>query len=364
MERKLASIRQIRDLQPIPGADAILVATVDDWQVVVKKNEFQIGDLCIYFEIDSFLPPQPQYEMLRRNSTKRMDGKEGFRLRTIKLRGQISQGFVIPVACLNDGTPFINAYTDDGVGALHVVKLSDDVTEILNIKKYETPIPSELSGNVSGNFPHFIKRTDQERCQNLRKEIFEDNKAARYEITTKLDGTSFTAFYVDGEEGVCSRNWELTIDEYNAGNSYIKMFMESGMQSALRQLGNNIAIQGELMGPGIQKNRESLNTAHLYVFDVYDITEMCYVTPYKRSTIIDELYALGMSTSMVSHVPILHNDVSLEELGITDVAGLLSFAEGPSIAHPIREGTVFKRVDGEFSFKAISNKFLLGEKDD
>ena len=351
MTRKLASIRQIKNLEPIPGADAILVATVDDWKLVVKKTEFQIGDLCVYYEIDSFLPARPEYEFLRKNSAKKMDGVDGFRLRTVKLRGQISQGLALPLT-------MFSAYP-----AIASAVMGDDVTDILDVKKYEAPIPAELSGNVSGNFPSFIKKTDQERCQNLGREIFVDNADARYEVSIKLDGTSFTAFYVDGEQGVCSRNWELTVDEKNAGNTYVKLYTDSGLQESLKQLGHNIAIQGELMGPGIQHNREALIRHTLFVFDIYDINTGKYVSPDTRQYFMNKVYGSNINALMINHVPVLYKNVTLAELGIKDVAGLLSFAEGNSLNNSVREGVVFKCMDGEFSFKAISNKFLLAEKD-
>src|SRR5260221_575643 len=95
--RKLASIQKVLDIQPIPNADAIEVVTINGWKVVSKKGEFKIGDLCVYFEIDSFLPIKPEFEFLRKSCYRKMaDGSEGFRLRTIKLRGQISQGLVLP----------------------------------------------------------------------------------------------------------------------------------------------------------------------------------------------------------------------------------------------------------------------------
>ena len=89
MERKLASVVKVLDIQPIAGADAIEVATVKGWKVVVKKNEFKVGDLAVYYEIDSFLPVTPQFEFLRKSSYKKMNDKEGFRLKTIKLKGQL-----------------------------------------------------------------------------------------------------------------------------------------------------------------------------------------------------------------------------------------------------------------------------------
>jgi RNA ligase (TIGR02306 family) len=238
-----------------------------------------------------------------------------------------------------------------------------DLTEFLNIKKYEAPVPGSLAGQVRGNFPGFIPKTDQERCQNLGRDIFETNKDSRYEVSMKMDGTSFTAYLRDDEDGVCGRNWNLTVDETNATNSLVRMYVDSGLQAALRDFSHNYAIQGELMGPAIQKNREDLKSHQLVVFDIYAIDSGRYLTPNERHQIMVELWNRGLNRDMVQHVPVLTMDVSMDELGITDVKGLLAFAEGPSLSHAVREGLVFKRVDGGFSFKAISNAFLLKEKD-
>ncbi len=103
-ERKLASVVKIVDIQPIKDADAIVVASVKGWKVVVKKGEFNVGDLAVYYEIDSFLPVRPQFEFLRKSSFKRMGSSEGFRLKTIKLRGQISNGLLMPLSSLESLT--------------------------------------------------------------------------------------------------------------------------------------------------------------------------------------------------------------------------------------------------------------------
>lgn len=381
--RKLASIRRILDLSPIEGADVIEVATVDGWKVVTKKGDFAVGDLCVYFEIDSFLPVIPMFEFLRQSSFKRMGDLEGFRLKTVKRRGQVSQGLIIPIDETLE-TEWSHTFLNfEGARPLQV---GDDVTELLGVQKYEPPIPAQLAGQIRGNFPGFIQKTEQERCQNLVDEIFVDHKEEKYEVTIKLDGTSFTAYYraeevqhnatppggVGGQmawaeiverDGVCGRNWELKADDSNKDNSLVRMYIDSGLQEALRKFGKNYAVQGELMGPGIQKNREGFKSNRLYIFNVYDIDNACYVGPEGAAFFMMELWALGLSQEMVHYVPVEHMYVTLAELGITNLAELLAFAEGPSINHPIREGLVFKSEDGSFSFKVISNKFLLKEED-
>ena len=353
--RKLATIRKISELLPIEGADLIVTAVIDGWTVVVKKNEFDVGELCVYFEIDSFLPDgNPAWQHLVEKHPRMFEGNRGHRLKTVRLRGQLSQGFAAPLSVLG---PPENIFTI-GEGCIGA-----DVSDDLNIKKFELPIPAELAGQVGGNFPGFIPKTDQERCQNSGKDIFVANAESLYEVTMKMDGTSFTGFVMDGVPGVCGRNWELKINDDNATNSLVRMYVDSGLQAALLDFGRNYAVQGELMGHGIQKNREELKAHKLFVFDIYDIDAKCYLTPEQRHSVMNELWARGMNRDMVEHAPVMSMGVTMAELGITNVDELLAFAEGPSYHHPIREGLVFKRIDGGFSFKAISNLFLLKEKD-
>ena len=357
MLRKLATIRQIRSLRPIPGADVIEVASIEGWEVIVKKGEYQVGDFCMYYEIDSFLPESdPRYAFLMKSSIRKFEGARGHKLRTIKLRGQISQGLVLPIEQFPELTiPEL----DEQKRTLREF----DFAETLGIKKFEAPIPALLAGEVKGPFPNFIRKTDQERCQNLVEEIFVENKQARYEVTTKLDGTSITYYHFNQEIGACTRNWELKITDENKENTIIKLLKESG----LIDVGfDGYALQGELMGHGIQCNREALKAHCFYVFDVQNLNSGEYLNPDKRQEFMEQLYAKEggkVNRDMVHHVPVLENNVTLEQLGIEIMADLLKFAEGSSIANKIREGVVFKREDGKFSFKAMSNVFLAKEND-
>lgn len=360
--RQLATVRRINDLLPIEGADLIMTAVIDGWNVVVKKDEFKVNDLCIYFEIDSFLPDgHDAWQHLVEKHPRIFEGARGHRLKTVRLRGQVSQGFAAPVnKFIND---FIDSDEDEGQEISEYFFVGNDLSALLNIKKYETPIPSELAGKVHGNFPSCIPRTDQQRCQNIGYIIFTENAESRYERSMKMDGASFTGYRNGDHTGVCSRNWELSLHEENASNSLVRMFVDSNLQNVLLSYGKNYAIQGELMGPAIQANREQLSKIQLFVFDIYDIDNTCYLEPDRRKEVLEELYDHGLDTTMVVHSPVLAYDVTLGELGISNVAELLKSADGPSIKHPVKEGDVYKRMDGKFSFKVISNLYLLKEKD-
>ncbi len=211
--RKLASIKPITHIKPIEGADAIECAIVDGgWPVVVKKGEYQVGDAALYFEIDSWIPHEIAPFLSKGQEPREYNGVKGERLRTVRLRGQISQGLLLR---LEDA--FVNYDKNDPI------EYGVDFSEQLNIQKWEAPIPAQLQGTMKGNFPDFIPRTDQERCQNLHKEIFEEHKDDSYEVTLKLDGSSMTVYINDGEIGVCSRNIDLIETE---GNTFWKVARE------------------------------------------------------------------------------------------------------------------------------------------
>ena len=342
MERRLVTIREVHDIRPIEGADAIECLEIDGWKVVAKKGEFNAGDLCIYFEIDSFLPIRPEFEFLRKSSYKNHPTMgEGFRLRTVKLRGQISQGLALPVQAFFGGP---EAGTPLGM----------EVTELLGVRKYEVPVPIEMAGQVAGPFPEFIQKTDQERAQNLVVEI-DEHYNDEFEVTMKLDGTSITVFVNNGEVGVCQRNYQMKLNDENANNVYVRTATQSGLLGALQILGRNLAIQCELMGPGIQGNREKFADHRMYVFDVYDIDKQAYLKAPARQKVIADLEKAHNVT--IYHVPVIEAGAKLRSTGIED---LLVLADGESINHPIREGLVYKSItDPSFSFKTISNKFLL-----
>jgi len=229
--RKLASIKYIDKLEPIEGADKIELAHVGGWKVIVAKNvEHEVGDAVVYCEIDSFLPIEPEFEFLRKSSFKRLaDGKEGFRLKTIKLRGQISQGLIIP---LSDAISVMKRRN----GSVFYEQLEEgqDVSEALGIIKYDPPLPANLGGEVKRYFPGFLRKTDEERIQNLTKEYEKWKSEDRdFYFTEKLDGSSSTFYIKDGEFGVCSRNLELKESE---DNTFWKVARDLDLENKLKSL--------------------------------------------------------------------------------------------------------------------------------
>ena len=344
MERKLASVRVISNIQPIPNADKIELVTVDGWNVVVAKDVgHKVGDLVIYCEIDSFLPIREEFEFLRKSSYKKMGDVEGFRLRTVKLRGQVSQGLILPMSVLNP--PDTNIYVTPFEGL--------DVTEMLDIVKYEPPIPAELAGKVKGAFPSFIPKTEEFRIQNLTKEYEEWKYQSKHQfyVTEKLDGSSATFYVKDGEFGVCSRNLELLETE---GNTFWKVARELDLENKMKSLGKNISLQGELIGEGIQGNPYKLKGQTIRFFTGYDID--------KRERIGFIHFTVMIMDMGLGYVPVLN-----QEFGFMlpdTIEEMLQYAEGKSALNPDteREGVVVRSMDGSISFKAISNKFLLNHE--
>lgn len=349
--RKLATIRKITSLDPIPGADKIEVATVDGWKVVVAKDEgHKVGDYVVYCEIDSFLPVEPEFEFLRKSSYRKTnDGDEGFRLRTIKLRGQVSQGLIIP---LKDAETIAARR-----GVIYAWEPGQDITEDLGITKWDPPLPANLVGKAKGYFPSFITKTDEERIQNLVAE-YEDYKANQgvhgFYITEKLDGSSATFFINDGKFGVCNRNLELAEPDDVNSNTFWKIARELDIETKLRKLGRNIAIQGELIGAGIQKNPYKLKGHTVRFFNVFDIDKFEKVGYDEFINVI--VNELGLQTVPVTSVP---GKWRLPE----SVEELITRAHGHSWVcnTTVREGIVIRSRDNKISFKVINNTFLLNE---
>ena len=339
--RKMATIRKIDALLPIVGADAIECAVVGGWTCVVKKGEFTVGDLAVYCEIDSWIPHEIAPFLSRGNFPRVYNDVKGERLRTVKLRGQLSQGLLLPLepTCAN-----IESELFEGL----------DVSLPLNIVKWEMPMNAQLAGMAKGNFPSLIPKTDQERCQNLVKEIAQAvTDGLQFEVTEKLEGSSMTVYLIDGVFGVCSRNLDLKETE---DNTFWQVARRDDIEGKMwaSPPGGDFAIQGELIGPGIQGNIYKLSKPEFRVFDVYSISGGYYLAPSNRREFIN---AMGLL-----HVPVIS---TYEDLGVGAVEELLLWAEGPSAITPTqeREGTVFKQVNGGMTFKAISNRYLLKSAD-
>lgn len=338
--RKLASIQRIKALEPIPNADAILKATVLGWQVVVKKDEFRVGDLCVYCEIDSLMPEKPEFEFLK---------GQKMRIRTLRLRGQVSQGICFPLEIL----PAEYRETQPLAEGL-------DVTEVLDISKYEAPIPTQLSGKVKGHFPSYIPKTDETRVQVLQ-EALSALVGTRCYVAEKLDGSSAT-YYLEANEqsglpelNACSRNLNLLEEP---GNTLWQVARACQLEEKLKSQSRRLALQAELIGPGIQGNKYRLQKPELYFFNAFDIEAYAFLDHADFMALMQELD--------LKPVPILENDYLLE----ADIPRLVEKSIGVSVlnAQTRREGIVIRPLQemrtlentlGRVSFKAINPEFLL-----
>lgn len=372
MSRKLVTIRTIGSLTAIPGADFIESATVDGWGLIVKKGEFEVGDMGVYFEIDSVLPMESTYEFLKKATN--TSGGEGYRLKTMKMRGTISQGLLLP---LSSFPQLMNA------------QLGDDVTDKLGVWLYE-PImkarnPASNAEAKTRYFPPFLRKTDESRIQN-HMNYFELYRGQLWEASRKLDGSSMTVWNYDkapyvkqGKSGsrfiqflynvrewvksqfahpdtfgVCSRNVNLREKE---GNAFWDMANELNLRKLMA--GKNYALQGELIGPNIQNNHEKVFKNHFYLFAIFDIDRQEYLLPEER----DAWLQVYDSDNTILHVPI-HGYVDIFD-ECPDVASMQEFVEGQSMnPGTISEGMVFKSMTqrGQ-SFKCISNRYLLKVED-
>lgn len=345
--RKMASVRKITNLLPIEGADAIELALVDGWQVVVKKGDFSVNQLAVYFEIDSWVPNAIAPFLTKGKEPREYNGVKGERLKTVKLRGALSQGLLLPVSVL----PENYAYEE---GA--------DCSEILGVQKWEAETYATQGGKAVSNWPSIIPKTDEERVQNL-KAVFETKILTdMFELSEKLDGSSAT-YYID-EDGVfhaMSRNVDLARDE---NNLWWKMSDKYNIEEKLLMLWaddefrkicpKGFCIRGEIVGPGVNGNKLKLEEHRFYVYNLYDVATNSYAPSKDRLDMVQQLNLL--------HVPV-HQDI-VKFTGTFEK--LIEAADGKSVINPEikREGIVMKSVtDPNFTFKVVSNEWLLEYKE-
>lgn len=326
----LASIQKIKKVFPIEGADRIEGVEVLGWKCVVRKGIFREGDLCIYIEIDTLVP--------KRCLSKNPQDKELIRLKTVKMKGQISQGLVLPI--------IYEEWAD--------LKIREglDVTDYVGVKKYEKAIPAQLQGLIKGDFPGFLRKTDEVRIQSEPK-LLEKIKGKPFYITTKLDGTSATYYKLDGKFGVCSRNLELE----KGDNTYWKMAEKYKIEEWLP---DGYAIQGEICGEGIQKNPLGIKGQDLYIFNVFDIKNGEYIFPDDLTWFDDTTVGDVYKNEPIKLVP---GEEVGKEFSYT-LEELLEKAKGkyPN-TNKNKEGVVVRSIDQTISFKVVNNDYLLKDEE-
>jgi RNA ligase (TIGR02306 family) len=335
--RKLASIQTIKEVKNHPNADNIEIVVFENigWQCVSRKGEFKAGDRAVFFEIDSLIPMK--YEWIKFLQDQNHPEKPA-KLKTMRFRGEISQGLALPISILPPDC---------------VIEEGKDVTETLEITKYEPEIPACLNGIVKGA-RRWIPKTEEERVQASPK-LIDEFQNRLVVITQKIDGTSCTIAYNDGEEDVCGREWS-----YNEGdNTYWKVARKYDVLRKLKEIskqtGINYGIQGEIAGPSIELNRLALKDHDLFVFNVRNINIGRYLGFYEYKEFCDRL--------QLQMVPILQ----IAKFEWKSVEELLELAKGKYVSGNHQEGIVIRPVEefysevlrGRASFKAVNNDYLL-----
>ena len=321
------SIQKILDVQPVENSDALDKVKILGWQVVVKRGEFKQGDLAAYVEIDSILPDKPEFSFL---------ANRHFRVQTIRLRGCLSQGIAFPLSILPAGD------WQEG----------QDITDVIGAKHYEKTISGTIGGQIERNFPPFIPKTNEERLQNFPG-VLDELRDKAYIITTKVDGTSCTIYHNNGSFGVCSRNNQMREDDQNV---YWKMAKKYDLENKLKGFEMNIALQGEVVGPGIQKNRLNLKELEFLLFDVYDVEKERYMNVTEANAV---RFSLGLKAVPTVELGPNFNYTfeQLLELAKGKYEGTKNDQEG-IVVRSFREDfseILRKRI----SFKVLNNQFLL-----
>lgn len=365
MGRKLASVQKIKAIKPIEGADKIEIVQVLNWDCVAKKGEYQVGDEVIYFEIDSLLPDIPMLEWLKGSSWSQKLNR--YKISTHKFRGQISQGLVMPIKDLEELDRQIHN-REECVPIAYVE--GTDLTEILEIEKYEPPVSNGPLGDLISH-EWYVPKTDEERIQVCAEDILPEymkSKQGDWYVSVKLDGTSCTAGLFEDAFLIGGRN-QWYKDE-NMYTTTVKKYgdIEKHLRDYQKLTGKYIVFQGELCGPGIQSNRLGLKEKEWFIFNVW-VSDTGKMDSYKK---LDLLRFLNMCDDFgLPHVPIIPVSAKFDFKATTDidetVENLLKYVDGIKYrtffddASPsqIAEGVVFRKNDMTYSFKVVSNKFLL-----
>jgi len=333
--RKLVSVQRVLALHPIPTADAIELCQINGWQCVVKKGDFQIGDIGVYFEIDAVPPDRPIFDFLWKGQAKRPGS---LCIRTVRLRGVLSQGLLMPLELFPEAECAVE-------GA--------DLTEILGVYKYEPPPPDGM-GDYRGPFPTLIVKTDEVRIQSF-PQLIDELRGKPYVSTLKCDGTSATFCMWEGSFHACGRNHSIA----DADNIFWRAARRYTLPEIMARY-PDLALQGEVVGPGIQKNHMGLKGVEFRAFNLYDMRK-------GRNLDHDECFAF-YEKHEIPAAPVVEEGQCFQHT----VESLLQLAEGPyPDTKNEREGIVIRprigqhsqTLGGRLSFKAISNRFLLKSGD-
>ncbi len=348
--RKLVTLRTIKEVKDIQGADLIQEFVVDGWSVVSEKGSFKPNDNIIYFECDSFLPETDlRFEKFMKFGQNTFEGQRGHRVKTKRIKGIFSQGIIMPVSVFPE---IVNPEFDT------------DYSALLGVSKYEKQEMTGYQGDTAGDFPYFLTKSDQPRIQNELR-LFHGDTEELFVGTLKMDGSSITVAYIDLNEHyrfetpevICSRNKRLKYQPevpFEEQGKFYQGAFNSGLfdkAKALHELyGDYFAIQGELVGAGIQGNFEKIEKYQVFAYNIFNIT--------KKQFVCYELFEEMAKAVQLQIVPVIYQKMTVLKFSLQDI---LKMADGKGLYALFREGLVWKSLKGNTQFKAISNKYLEKE---
>lgn len=317
----LAYIGQVIAIYPIAGADRIESLEVacgkgGHWRGTAQKAQFAVGDLCEVYLQDALLPQTERFAFLE---------PRGWRVRMMRLKGVPSECLIMPRTELTNG-----------------LEAGADITELAGVTKYEKLLPAQLAGDIRGRFPAFIPKTDEPNFQ-AAPAMVEALQGKPFYATVKADGSSGTVFWdEDGVVRACSRNYELKDGPDTAVWQLVRKY-----DLARQHL--PVALQFEIVGPGIQKNPMGLKEVDLRLFNIWQIDQRRYLD-------FDEMLALARTLELPT--------VELVEIGdsfnLKDDEALRQYAARTYANGATAEGVVIRplqetEVNGErLSFKVIN----------
>jgi hypothetical protein len=369
--RKLAHIEKIEWISPIEGADRIELVGVLGWQCISQKDEFKVGDKCIYIEIDSIVDKDnPDFAFLE---------KKHYKIKTMKMRGVLSQGIVFPTSILHSKKDM--KIGEDVTDILKITEVEDETPDIrqkeppsLRRKILSSPLfkrlmryawfrkfikifPRLRKNNEDGDFPSWIAKTDEVRLQNIPR-VLEKYANVPMIVTEKLDGTSATFGLKAKRFGrydfaVCSRNFRKSANSKGVipGGVYYEIAARYDIEKVLKKIlgqcsATTVVLQGEIIGSSIQKNKYGIKGRDFYAFNL--VIDGKRISSLTAKDILDK-YG-------IKWVPILSPSFKL----LPTVNEMIKCADGQSILSDTpREGLVIRDQDNKISFKCISNDFLL-----
>ena len=385
-KRALAYTVKVDNITPIEGADNIELAHVGGWNVIIRKQEFAIGEIAVFFEIDSKLPEKEWSEFLR---------QKHFNVKTYKLNkfGVVSQGLLLPVSILPEGISVeVNTDVTDILGVTYSVKednkrkanhdpnakyksMASRHKKLAKYKWFRWLMKRDWGKKLlffffgrkkdkPRQFPSWIKKTDEERIENMTWVL---NDKEPFVVTEKIDGTS-TTFFLDNTNrkpdfGVCSRNVRQMDEKQenfhtteNVGNVYWEMAFKYNVKDVLEEIAKEhsvkqIVLQGETYGASVQGNPYKMKCREFAAFNlIFDGIRLGSIEAYK---ILNEY--------CIPFVPIIDTNYILPD----DFEEFKLSADGMSTINDKcrQEGYVYRKSDGSLSFKNVSREFLLKRKE-